>query len=94
MNRIIEVSPLPDYRLRLRFDNGTEGVADVSGLIGRGVFASLADGNLFQQVRIGSSGELLWPNGLDLCADALYLRVTGKSPADVFPSLKGEARIA
>jgi len=94
MNRITHVTPLPDYRLRLVFDNGTEGVADVSGLVGRGVFAALAEGDAFQRVQVGPRGELVWPIGLDLCADALYLRVTRQSPADVFPSLKREARIA
>jgi hypothetical protein len=94
MNRITRVTPLPAYQLRLVFDNGTEGVADVSGLVGHGVFAALADDKVFEKVQIGASGELIWPKGLDLCADALYLRITGQSPADVFPSLKREARIA
>ena len=94
MNRITGVRPLPGYHLRLIFDNGTEGDADLSGLVGRGVFAALAEGDVFRQVQIGPSGELLWPNGLDLCADALYMRITGQSPADVFPSLKREAWIA
>jgi hypothetical protein len=94
MNRITRVAPLPGYQLRLSFDNGTEGVADVSGLVGRGVFASLADEDAFKRVQIGSGGELVWPNGLDLCADSLYLRVTGQSAADVFPNLKHEAKIA
>jgi hypothetical protein len=94
MNRITHVTPLTDYRLRLVFGNGTEGVVDVSGLVGRGVFSALRQGDVFQHVQVGPTGELLWPNGLDLCADALYLRVTGQSPADVFPSLRREARIA
>jgi hypothetical protein len=94
MNRITRVTPLPGYHLHLFFDNGIEGVADLSGLVGRGVFAALAQDRAFDNVRIGLSGELVWPDGLDLCADALYLRVTGQSPADVFPSLKREAKIA
>ena len=94
MNRIASVTPMAGYQLLLVFDNGTKGVADISALVGRGVFAALTRGNVFQDVRIGPSGELVWPNGLDLCADALYLRITGQTPADVFPSLKREARIA
>ena len=94
MNRITRVTPMPGFQLRLVFDNGAEGVADLSGLVSRGVFVALAAGDVFRQVQIGPSGELLWPNGLDLCADALYMRITGQSPADVFPSLRREARIA
>ena len=94
MNRITRVTPLAGYQLRLVFENGTEGVADVSGLVGRGLFASLVDDDVFQSVQIGSGGELVWRNELDLCADSLYLRITGQSPADVFPALKHEAKIA
>jgi hypothetical protein len=94
MNRITRVTPLPGYQLRVVFENGTEGVADVSALVGRGVFAALAEGDAFQRVQVGPRGELVWPSGLDLCADALFLRVTGQSPADVFPALKREAKIA
>jgi hypothetical protein len=33
-------------------------------------------------------GALEWPGGLDLCGDALYLRLTGKGPEEVFPGLR------
>jgi hypothetical protein len=94
MNRITSVKARPGYRLHLVFENGTEGEVDVSALVGRGVFAALADPGVFSSARVGSAGELVWSIGLDLCADALYLRITGQSPADVFPALKREARIA
>lgn len=94
MNRVTRVTPLAGYRLRLVFENGTEGVADISALIGRGVFAALAEGDTFQRAQVGPGGELTWPNGLDLCADALYLRITGQAPADIFPALKRESSIA
>jgi hypothetical protein len=94
MKRIVQVTPLAGHQLRLVFDDGVEGVADVSDLVGRGVFSALVDDRAFQAVAVGTSGELLWTNGLDLCADALYLRVTGKTAADVFPALEREARIA
>ncbi len=42
----------------------------------------------FNQVRIGSSGELVWDDRIDLCPDALYLKVTGKKPEDIFPALR------
>jgi hypothetical protein len=94
VHRIIRVAPLPGHRLALVFSDGIEGVADVSGIVGRGVFAALADEAVFGGVSVGPSGEVVWPNGVDLCPDSLYLRVTGRSPADVFPSLRREAKIA
>jgi hypothetical protein len=41
-------------------------------------------------VKIGSSGELVWNDQIDLCPDALYLKVTGKKPEDIFPALRQE----
>ena len=42
----------------------------------------------FDRVRIGSSGELCRGDWIDLCPDALYLKLTGKKPEDVFPALR------
>lgn len=88
MVRLIAVKPLPQYKLRLTYDDGVEGEVDLSHLVGRGVFVAWKDAHAFEQVRIGDSGELLWGNTLDLCPDALYLRLTGKSPEQFFPALQ------
>jgi hypothetical protein len=37
-------------------------------------------------VKLGVHGAIEWPGNLDLCPDALYLRLTGKRPEDVFPA--------
>jgi len=44
----------------LAFDDGVSGVVDLSELVGRGVFALWDDRQVFEQVRIGSFGELVW----------------------------------
>jgi hypothetical protein len=90
MRKITRVEVLQGYRLALTFDDGTVGTVDLSGLTGKGVFASWNDPVVFGQVRIGSSGELLWGDCVDLCPDALYLKVTGKRPEEVFPALRQE----
>ena len=88
MRRITKVKVLPGYRLELEFDDGVCGVVDLSDTVGSGVFALWRDPLVFEQVRIGSSGELAWGDRIDLCPDALYLRVTGKRPEDIFPALR------
>ena len=88
MRRITKVKALPGYRLELEFDDGVCGVVDLSDTVGSGVFALWRDPLVFEQVRIGSSGELAWGDRIDLCPDALYLRVTGKKPEDIFPALR------
>ena len=85
MKRISKVKALPGYRLELEFDDGVCGVVDLSEAVGKGVFALWRDPLVFEQVRIGSSGELFWGDRIDLCPDALYLKVTGKKPEAFSP---------
>ncbi len=90
MRQITHIEVLPAFRLALTFDDGTAGAVDLSYLAGKGVFACWNDPAVFGQVRIGSSGELLWGEHVDLCPDALYLKVTGQRPEEVFPALREE----
>jgi len=91
MKKISEVKVLQGYRLELVFDDGARGVVDLSDLVGKGVFAIWRDRRIFEQVQIGSFGELVWGDQIDLCPDALYLKATGKKPEDVFPALRCES---
>jgi hypothetical protein len=90
MLKISKVKALQEYRLELEFDDGVSGIVDLSDLVGKGVFALWCDRRAFEQVRVGSSGELAWGDQIDLCPDALYLKVTGKKPEDLFPALRHE----
>ena len=90
MRRISKVRVLPGYRLELEFDDGVSGTVDLSEAVGKGVFTLWLDPLAFDQVRIGSSGELVWGDRIDLCPDALYLKVTGKQPEGIFPALRDQ----
>jgi hypothetical protein len=90
MRKVRTVKVLQGYRLDLTFDDGVRGQVDLSDLVGRGVFALWRDYRVFEQVRIGSFGELVWDDKIDLCPDSLYLKATGKQPEDVFPALRHE----
>jgi len=76
LERIETARPLAGYRIRLRFADGTEGVADLSSLVSHGgVFAALAAD--FGALRIIEHGRALaWHDAegddVDLCADALH----------------------
>ena len=91
MREIAKVKVLDGYRLELEFDDGVSGIVDLSDLVGKGVFALWWDRRAFEEVRVGSSGELAWGDQIDLCPDALYLKVTGKKPEDIFPSLREQS---
>src|SRR3989338_3811516 len=86
--KLLETRVLEGYRVWLRYADDVEGEVDLSDLAGRGVFEAWNDRRFFEDVRIDESGALAWGNHLDLCPDALYLRLTGKTPGEVFPKLK------
>jgi len=87
MHKVTRVRVLQGYRLELEFDDQVTGIVELSDLVGKGVFALWRDYGAFEEVRVGSSGELIWGDKIDLCPDALYLKVTGLKPEDVFPAL-------
>jgi len=88
MVRPKEVKALEGYRLWLRYSDGVEGVVDLSHLVGKGVFKVWEEREFFEAVRIDEAGAITWGEGIDLCPDALYLKLIGKSPEEIFPSLR------
>jgi len=88
MVRPTEVKALEGYRLWLRYSDGVEGEVDLSHLVGRGVFKAWEDKAFFEAVEIDEAGAISWGEEIDLCPDALYLKLTGKSPEEVFQGLK------
>ena len=91
MIKLIEVKVKPNYRLLLKYSDGVQGEVDFSSHVGKGVFTLWNDPKKFENVRIGSSGELSWNDEVDIDSEAMYLRITGKKPEDIFPLLKKES---
>ena len=94
MRKIANVKVLHNYELELEFDDGLVGIVDLSHLVGKGVFSLWDDYDVFRKVKIGSSGELVWNDQIDLCPDSLYLKLTNQKPEDLFPNLKQRAAYA
>ena len=88
MKKAVEVKALSGYRIWLRYADGMEGEVDLSHLAGRGVFKAWTDRKVFEGVHVDTSGAIAWNEELDLCPDALYLRLTGKAAEELFPQLK------
>jgi hypothetical protein len=78
---VTNVECLTDYQLRLRFEDGEEGVVGVAKPVTfTGVFAPLEDKAYFARVRVDVDiGTICWPNGADLDPDVLYAAVTGEA---------------
>jgi len=81
MPRVVEVVPLPQYRLRVAFDDGVAGTIDLSGELDGEVFQPLRDEAVFRQVTVDEFGAVCWPNGPDLAPDAMHRELTGEPPS-------------
>jgi hypothetical protein len=73
---------MPGHRLRVRFNDGAEGMVEMADFInstGAGVFAVLRDEAVFRQAKV-ALGAVTWPGDLDLAPDAMHraIRKHGK----------------
>lgn len=81
MVRIQEATHLGDYKIRLSFDSGEEGVVDLADVVtGHPMAAPLLDPAEFARFALDEWPTLVWPCGFDLSPEMLYERATGKSP--------------
>ena len=67
------------YRLWLRYSDGASGEVDLSHLAGKGVFAAWNDRAFFESVHLTDYRAIAWGDEIDICADALYMELTGKT---------------
>lgn len=92
MIKPVQVKPLPRCKIWVKFSDGSEGVVDLSHLVGKGVFALWDKTSEFEKVHIDSeSGAISWGNDVDICPDSLYMQVTGRKPDEVFPGFRSMA---
>jgi len=68
---VIDVKPLKDYKLLLKFENNEEKVFDITPYLEIGKFKELKDKELFNSVKV-SFDTIEWSNGLDLDPELLY----------------------
>ena len=93
MNELImpvRVQARSNYHIYLEFSDGIKGEVDLSDLAGKGVFQVWNDYDFFEAVHLGDQREIKWNDEIELSADSLYLKLTGKSPEELFPKLRRE----
>ncbi len=83
-----QVKALPNYRLWIQYSDGVNGEVDLSSFVGKGVFKSWTDYATFEQVHIGENRQIAWNDEIDLCADSLYMQITGKKAEEVFAKIE------
>ncbi len=68
---VIEVTPLTEYMLRLKFKNGEEKVFDMKPYLDIGIFKMLKDETIFKTVKV-SFDTVEWANEADIDPETLY----------------------
>lgn len=69
--RAISVEVLPDFLLKIKFNNNEEKIFDVKKIYNLPCFKPLQNKEFFKTVRI-EYGSIAWDNDIDYCPDCLY----------------------
>ncbi len=85
--RPIAVEPREGFSIWIQFQDGEQGEIDLSDMAGRGIFKIWENRSFFESVSINSYHEIAWEDKIDLCPDALYMRLTGKSVEELMPGM-------
>ncbi|GJQ33536.1 MAG: hypothetical protein HBSAPP04_23750 [Ignavibacteriaceae bacterium] len=77
---VISANYLQDYKIELRFRDGTTGIVDFQVFLGKGRLTQpLLNKDFFRCFKVNADlGTLVWENGYDIAPDTLYYLVTGK----------------
>lgn len=79
---ITKATPLDGFRVKVCFDDGREGVADLSEALKGPVFELLKDPEVFRQFRVDEELQtIVWPNGTDLAPEYVYYQAFRNDPA-------------
>ncbi len=64
---------LGDYKIKITFNDGNEGIVDLSESLEGKVFERLKDKQNFSKFRVDEElGTIVWENGVDLAPEYLY----------------------
>ena len=77
--RVVRLTPQPDHRLLLEFQNGETRLFDLSPWLDKGVFRALRNNPAFAEASV-VDGSVEWPGEIDLSYDTLYLRSVAVQP--------------
>ena len=70
---IVSFTLLPDYQVRVQFQDQQIREIDLKPLLDRPLYAALRDKAVFDQAKLDTEvGTLVWPNGADFDPDTLY----------------------
>ena len=78
MIQAISIKALPDFKLEVKFNDGVEGIVDLSRLKNGEAFKFWQQKGNFEKAYIEGEG-IAWNENLDIDALSLYLEITGQT---------------
>lgn len=78
---ITKAAYIEDYKVRVSFNNGREGVADLTDALTGSVFESLKAQSAFSTFSVDAELEtIVWSNGADLAPEYIYFQAFKNDP--------------
>lgn len=80
LHDVISAQYIQDYKIKITFDDGSEGIADFSPYPQKGgVFSKFNDLDFFKTFTVDKElGVISWGQEIDIAPETLYSMVTGK----------------
>jgi len=76
----IEVKPLNNYQIWIKYSDGVEGLVRLSKFAGQRTFTLWNNYQEFKQVYVGPNDQISWRDEIDMCPDSMYHEITGEKP--------------
>lgn len=78
---IIKAKYLSDYKIEVVFNNGRQGMADLSCILKGTVFEPLKEKTVFAQFKLDDELDtLVWSNGADIAPEFVYYQAFKDDP--------------
>lgn len=82
----MEVERRERFKTWIRYSGGAEGEVNLSHLACGSVIEARNDRSCLKAVHIPECDAIAWGDQIELCPDALYMRLTGESLAEGMPA--------
>ncbi len=85
-----EVKALEKYKIWVKFNDGVEGIIDLSYCAGKGIFKAWEEQGAFENVKANGSG-IEWNEKLDIDSMNVYLKITNQTYEEYLNKQKSHA---
>jgi hypothetical protein len=73
IHKIVKAIALDNYKIKIVYDDGLKKIIDLENKLEKGIAKELQNKDVFEDIKVGSSGEIYWSNGFDLCPVTLRM---------------------